>query len=100
MCLTKEQAGLDATEMRVKVLSANSDFTGDGTFQKNEAVVICAQIPTKAVTGFLGQALTGHTLRTKVAMRIERSDLTATAGDEDAPDGEDWSWCTYEALSV
>lgn len=100
MCLTKRQAGLDPSALRVKVMSANSTFTGAGTFQKNEALIICAQIPTKAVTGFLGQALTGHTLRTKVAMRIERSDIVAVAGEETPPDGEDWSWCTYQALAV
>jgi hypothetical protein len=100
MCLTKAQAGLDPTQVRVKVISADSSFSGEGTFAKNDAVIVCAQIPTKAVTGFLGSALAGHTLRTKVAMRIERSDLVATAGDEDAPPGEDWSWCTYQALAV
>jgi Flp pilus assembly protein TadG len=100
MCLTKAETGLNTAQVRVKVISANSDFTGAGTFAKNDAVIVCAQIPTTAVTGFLGSALTGKVLRTKVAMRIERSDLVATAGDEDAPTGQDWSWCTYQALAV
>jgi len=100
MCLTKAQTGLDTTQVRVKIMSANPSFTGPGTFAKNEALIVCAQIPTKAVTGFLGSALTGKTLRTKVAMRIERSDITATAGDEDPPTGQSWSWCTYQALAI
>ncbi len=102
MCLTKAQTGLDTSQVRVKIISANSTFSDAGTFAKNDALIVCAQIPTKAVTGFLGTALTGKTLRTKVAMRIERSDLdlVATAGDEDPPTGENWSWCTYQALAV
>ena len=100
MCLTKTQTGLNSAQVRVKIMSANPSFTGAGTFQKNEALIVCAQIPTKAVTGFLGTALTGKTLRTKVAMRIERSDIVATAGDEDPPTGQNWSWCTYQALAV
>lgn len=99
MCLTKEQTGLNEENLRIKVLTANADFTGAGTFAKNDAIIICAQIPTQAMTGFLSTALTGKTLRTKVAMRIERSDITATAGDEHAPTGRDWSWCTYSAFS-
>ena len=99
MCLTKAQTGLDTTQLRVKVLSADSAFAGAGTFAKNDAIIICAQIPTKALTGFLSTALTGKTLQTKVAMRIERSDITATAGDETAPTGRDWSWCTFSAFS-
>jgi Flp pilus assembly protein TadG len=102
MCLTKAQTGLDTTQVRVKIMAANPDFSGAGTFAKNDALVVCAQIPTNAVTGFLGTAIAGKTLRTKVAMRIEDSDmdLVATAGDEDAPTGENWSWCTYEALAL
>jgi Flp pilus assembly protein TadG len=100
MCLTKAQTGLDTAQVRVKIMSANSSFSGAGTFAKNDALIVCAQIPTKSVTGFVGTALTGKTLRTKVAMRIERSDLIATAGDEDAPTGGNWSWCTYQALAV
>jgi hypothetical protein len=100
MCLTKRQTGLDPNQVRVKIISANSTFTGPGTFAKNDALIVCAQIPTKAVTGFLGSALTGKVLRTKVAMRIERSDIVATAGEETPPPGQDWSWCTYQALAV
>jgi Flp pilus assembly protein TadG len=73
MCLTKQEAGLDTTQLRVKVLSADSTFATSGTFAKNDGIIICAQIPTKAMTGFLSTALTGKTLQTKVAMRIERS---------------------------
>ena len=99
MCLTKQETGLDTTQLRVKVLSADSTFATAGTFAKNDGIIICAQIPTKAMTGFLSNALTGRTLQTKVAMRIEKSDITATAGDETAPTGRDWSWCTYSAFS-
>lgn len=98
MCLTKQEVGLDERELRVKIISANPGFTGPGTFAKNDALIVCAQIPTKAVTGFLGTALAGKVLRTKIAMRIERSDIVATAGDETAPSGQDWSWCSYSAL--
>lgn len=100
MCLTKSQTGLDTEQVRVKIMSADPSFSGPGTFAKNDALIVCAQIPTEAVTGFLGTALTGNTLRTKVAMRIEDSDLVATAGDEDPPTGQDWSWCTYQSLAV
>lgn len=100
MCLTKRQTGLDPDEVRVKIMSANSTFTGAGTFAKNDALIICAQVPTQAVTGFLGTALAGKTLRTKVAMRIERSDIEAVAGEETPPAGQSWSWCTYQALAL
>ena len=99
MCLTKREIGLDQTQVRVKVMTATPTFTGVGTFSKNDALIICAQIPTKAVTGFLTTALTGNTLRTKLAMRIEKGDFSAIAGDEDPPTGKDWSWCTYDAVS-
>lgn len=106
MCRTKDQIGLDPTQVRVKIISANSTFSGAGTFAKNDALVVCAQVKTSAVTGFLGTALTGKFLRTKVAMRIELSDFGATdpdgptAGDEDPPTGGNWTWCSYQALAV
>lgn len=100
MCLTKRHSGLNPANVRVKVMSANSTFTGPGTFAKNDALIICAQVPTKAITGFLGTALTGKVLRSKVAMRIERSDIVASPGEETPPPGQNWSWCTYQALSV
>ena len=100
MCLTKRQTGLNFDQVRVKIMSANSTFTGAGNFAKNDALIVCAQISTNAVTGFLGTALAGKTLRTKVAMRIERSDIVATPGEEDPPTGGNWSWCTYQALAV
>ena len=99
MCLTKREIGLNQDQVRVKVMSATPTFTGTGTFAKNDALIICAQIPTKAVTGFLTSALTGNTLRTKLAMRIEKGDLSAVAGDEDPPTGKNWTWCTADAVS-
>lgn len=104
MCLTKREIGLDQTQVRVKVMTATPTFTEVGTFSKNDGLIICAQIPTKAVTGFLTTALTGNTLRTKLAMRIEsgiveEGDSIPIAGDEDPPTGKDWSWCTYDAVS-
>lgn len=100
MCLTKRATGLNQDQVRVKILSANSTFSGAGTFAKNDALIVCAQVKTSAVTGFLGSALSGKFLRTKVAMRIERSDIVATAGEEDPPPGGNWSWCTYQALAL
>lgn len=100
MCLTKRATGLNQDQVRVKIISADSTFTGTGTFAKNDALIVCAQVKTSAVTGFMTSALAGKYLRTKVAMRIERSDIVATPGEEDPPPGGNWSWCTYQALAV
>jgi len=93
MCLTKRETGLDESLVRVKIMSADPSFAGAGTFAKNDALIVCAQMPTKGVTGLISPILSGKALRTKVAMRIESGDLAGTAVAEDPPPGQDWAWC-------
>jgi len=99
MCLTKSRIGLDASLVRVKVLSGASDFSSTGTFAKADSLIVCAQYPLKAVTGMFSSFLGHATLRTKTTMRIELTDIVATSGEETAPSGGDWSWCTVSSAS-
>ena len=99
MCLTKQQIGLDASKMRVKVLSGASDFVSAGVFAKDDSLIVCAQYPLTSITSLFSPFLGGKYLRTKAAMRIEKSDITATGGEETAPSGGDWSWCTISSSS-
>ena len=99
MCLTKSRIGLDNTAVRVKVLSGASDFLTTGTFAKADSLIVCAQYPLKAVTGMFSGIIGDAILRTKTSMRIELTDVIATAGEETAPAGGDWSWCTVSSES-
>jgi hypothetical protein len=94
MCLTKAEIGLDSSKVRVKVLSGAPAFTGTGTFAKNDSLIVCAQYPVDSITGVIGTFIDGRALQTRTAFRIEKSDITATAGEETPPAGRDWSWCT------
>lgn len=99
MCLAKADIGLDTTRTRVKVLSGSSDFSSTGTFAKTDSLIVCAQYPVDAITPLMGEFLGGSSLRSKTAIRIEVSDLAATAGEEAPLDGQDWSWCTVSSPS-
>jgi hypothetical protein len=100
MCLAKNQIGLDATKLRVKVLSGNADFSGAGTFTKGESIIVCAQIPLDNAAKIVSPLLGGATLRTKAAIRIETSYTNSeTGGEETAPAGKDWSWCTVSGAA-
>jgi Flp pilus assembly protein TadG len=99
MCLTKSRIGLDSTQVRVKVLSGASDFLTTGAFAKADSLIVCAQYPLKAVTGMFSGIIGDAILRTKTSMRIELTDVIATAGEETAPAGGDWSWCTVSSES-
>jgi TadE-like protein len=94
MCLAKSEIALDGTKVRVKVLSGAPAFTGVGSFAKNDSLIVCAQYPVDAITGFIAQFLDGRSLQSRTAFRIEKSDIVATAGEETPPSGRDWSWCT------
>jgi hypothetical protein len=100
MCLTKQQIGLSYANTRVKVLSGSADFTSDGTFQKGEALIVCAQYPVDATAKFVSPALGGAVLKTKTAMRIEASYTTQQSGGQEAAlSGSDWSWCTVSGAA-
>lgn len=99
MCLAKQQIGLDASALRVKVLSGASDFQSAGTFAKDHSMIVCAQYPLDTVTSIFSPFLGGKTLRTKAAIRVEKSDITATGGEETPPSGSDWSWCNVAGSS-
>lgn len=100
MCLAKNQIGLDATNTRVKILSASADFSSSGTFQKGEALVVCVEYPVDAMAKFVSPVLGSTVLKTKTAMRIETSyavtggGATETGGQETPVSGADWNWCT------
>jgi hypothetical protein len=99
MCLAKDKIGLDTTKVRVKVLSGSPDFSTDGTFSKSDSIIVCAQYPLSAITGMFASVFGSTYLRSKTAMRIELSDIVATAGEETPPTGGDWSWCTVSSES-
>jgi Flp pilus assembly protein TadG len=97
MCLTKQQIGLSYANTRVKVLSGSADFASDGTFQKGQAIIVCAEYPVDAMAKFVSPVLGGAVLKSKTAMRIEASYTEdETAGSETPLSGSDWSWCTVE----
>ena len=95
MCLAKSQIGLDATKLRIKVLSGNSDLTSAGTFAKNDSLIMCAQYPLDTGAKIVSPLLGGATLRSKTSFRIETAySNEEDGGQETAPTGTDWSWCT------
>ena len=99
MCLAKSRIGLDSSKTRVKVLSGASDFSSTGTFAKAESIIVCAQYPLDSITGLFASIIGHSFLRTKTSMRVELSDVVATPGEEIAPTGSDWSWCTVSSNS-
>ena len=99
MCLTKQQVGLNGSKVRVKILSGASDFTSAGTFSKDDSIIVCAQYPLSTVTGLFSPFLGGKYLRAKASIRIEKSDIIATGGEETPPSGSDWSWCAVNKPS-
>jgi len=105
MCLTKSEIGLDTSDVRVKVLSGGSDFETAGTFSKDDSIIVCAQYPLQSITSLFSPFLGGKYLRSKASIRIEKSDMSSTSsygtqgGEEDAPSGGDWDWCTITSSS-
>ncbi|MBM3672892.1 MAG: pilus assembly protein [Actinobacteria bacterium] len=99
ICQAKNRIGLDASKVRVKILSGQPDFSTAGTFAKADSIIVCAQYPLDGVTSLFGAFFGGSTLRTKTSMRIELSDMVATGGEETPPEGGDWSWCTVSSVS-
>jgi len=99
MCLAKARIGLDASRLRIKVMSGNQDFTGSGTFAKADSIIVCAQYPLDSISGLFNGILGNSTLRSKTAMRIELGDISATGGEETPPAGGSWSWCTVSGSS-
>jgi len=105
MCLTKSEIGLDQSKVRVKILSGASDFVSAGTFSKDDSIIVCAQYPLQSITSLFSPFLGGKYLRSKASIRIEKSDMSSSssyatqAGDEDAPSGSDWSWCSVTSSS-
>lgn len=99
MCLAKARVGLDGSKLRVKILSANANFTSSGTFAKADSIIVCAMLPLESVTGLFSGIIGNGMLRSKTAMRIELSDMVANGGEETPPSGGNWSWCTVSSDS-
>jgi hypothetical protein len=100
MCMTKQQIGLSYANTRVKILSGSADFTSSGSFQKGEALIVCAEYPVDAMAKFVSPVLGSTVLKTKTAMRIETSySSSETGGQETALSGGDWSWCTVSGAA-
>jgi Flp pilus assembly protein TadG len=100
MCLTKQQIGLSYANTRVKIMSASSDFTSSGTFQKGEAIVVCTEYPVDTMAKFVSPVLGSAVLKSKTSMRIEASYTnTETAGQETALSSGNWSWCTVSGAA-
>ena len=86
ICMTKSRIGLPEADTRVMVAFG-------GTNQAGDSLLVCAQYPLTSATGVFEPVMDGRALTAKVEMRIEKADLTLTAGAETALPGEDWSWC-------
>jgi Flp pilus assembly protein TadG len=99
ICLAKSQSGLNAQNMRVKVLSGTSDFSSTGTFSKTDSVIVCAEYSLGPMSKLMSPFIGGSVLKTKTSMRIEVTDISATADGETALTGSDWSWCTVSSTS-
>lgn len=100
MCLAKSQVGLSYAQTRVKVLSGNASFSGDGTFTKGDSLIVCVQYPVDGAATLASPILGSTVLKTKTAIRIETNySGTETAGQEAALSGSSWSWCTVSGSS-
>ena len=86
MCLTKSRIGLDSASTRVRVYFPDTNAVG-------KSLIVCSQYPMKSTSGALAPVINGHTVKTKVEMRIEKADSTLLAGSENPLTGEDWLWC-------
>lgn len=88
MCTAKNRIGISpSSSVYTKVLF-------DSSYAVNSGLVVCAQTPEKALTGFTSSFLSGKYLKSKVEMSIEQASGTETPGEEAPPSGADWSWCT------
>ncbi len=99
MCLAKSSIGVDATKVRVKVLSGATDFASTGNFARSDSLIVCTQYPLESIAGMFSSIVGNKFLKTKTAIRIEKDDIVATAGEETAPAGSNWSWCTVSSVS-
>jgi hypothetical protein len=86
MCLTKNRIGLDAASTRVRVFFPDANEVG-------KSLVVCSEYPMTSTSGALAPVINGHTIKTKVEMRIEKADTSLIAGEETPLNGEDWLWC-------
>lgn len=92
MCTVKDRIGIAHGEVYVKVAFAPSGPTG---YSVANGLVVCAQTPMTSLTGLTSPFLEGRFLRSKVQMSIEQtSGVTESGGEEAAPPGANWSWCT------
>lgn len=92
MCTVKNRVGLSAAKVYVKVLF---DPAGSANYKVNNGVIVCAQTPITSLTGMTSPFLKGRFLRSKIQMSVEQvSGITETEGEETAPAGATWSWCT------
>jgi len=100
MCLTKQQIGLSYSNTRVKILSGSADFSSSGSFQKGEALIVCAQYPVDSMAKFVSPVLGSTFLKSKTSMRIEASYTNSETGGQEAPlSGSNWSWCTVSGAA-
>lgn len=105
MCLTKAEIGLDKGDVRVKVLSGGADFATAGTFSQDDSMIVCAQYPLHSITSLFSPFLGGKYLRSKASIRIEDTNIGVSSpyatqgGEEDAPSGGNWNWCTVTSSS-
>ena len=86
ICLVKNRIGLNSTDTRLKINFPDANQVGD-------SLLVCAQYPMRSTTGLLAPALNGRVIRTKVEMRIEKTDNNLVAVSETALPGQNWSWC-------
>ena len=88
MCTVKNRIGITPTSsVYVKVLF-------DSSYAADNGLVVCAMTPTKSLSGYLTNVFAGDYIKTKVEMNIETASGSETAGEETAPSGQSWSWCT------
>lgn len=88
MCLVKHRNHPIGEAARVKVLVP-------APYKAGEALTICVQTKMSSITGFTSPFFDGKEVTAKATMRIERvSTGDFASGEETAPEGGDWAWCT------
>jgi hypothetical protein len=88
MCTVKNRIGITpSSNIYTKVVF-------DPSYGLNNGLIVCAQMQAQSLSGFTTQFISGVYLKTKVEMNVEQAAATETAGEEAAPSGTNWNWCT------
>jgi hypothetical protein len=88
MCTVKNRIGITpASSIYTKVIF-------DPSYGLNNGLVVCAQMQAQSLSGMTTPFISGVFLKSKVEMNIEQATASETGGEETAPSGANWNWCT------